>query len=156
VIRAVRSPIARQAGPAFGVACLGLYLGVNGWAADPKASQADREEPPGPNLPESLKATSAAREPLNLLLTQAELRLLISGYESRTGVILTAPIDDEEVVVTAPGDRVPMRDASQDVMGGIAAPFWAIAHPKDAWRIFVPIPPRERPQMDERPAPDPR
>jgi hypothetical protein len=34
-----------------------------------------------------------------------------------------------------------MRDLSQDAWGGIAAPFWAIMHPKDAWRIFVPIPP---------------
>jgi len=111
---------------------------------------------PGPSLPESLRATSAAREPLNLLLTQSELRSVVRSYEERTGDILTAPFgDDDEIVVTAPGERAPMRDRSQDVMGGIAAPFWALAHPKDAWRIFVPIPPKGS-QMDERPAPDPR
>jgi hypothetical protein len=38
---------------------------------------------------------------------------------------------------------------------GIAAPFWALANPKDAWRILVPIPPKGS-QQDERPAPDPR
>lgn len=109
-----------------------------------------------PSLQESLRATSAAREPLNLLLTQAELRSVVQSYEERTGEILTAPIsDDDEIVVTAPGERAPMRDRSQDVMGGIAAPFWALAHPKDAWRIFVPIPPKGT-RVDERPAPDPR
>ena len=35
------------------------------------------------------------------------------------------------------------------------APFWAIANPKDAWRIFVPIP-QKGPRRDEPPAPDPR
>jgi len=134
---------------------LGLLSGAAAWAADPQASRTAPAESRRPDLPESLQATSSAREPLNLLLTQAELRLLISGYESRTGEILTAPIDDEEVVVTAPGERVPMRNVSQDVMGGIAAPFWAVAHPKDAWRIFVPIPAGGT-RVDERPAPDPR
>jgi len=58
-------------------------------------------------------------------------------------------------VVTAPGELAPMRDPSQDAWGGIAAPFWAFMHPKDAWRIFVPIPPKGT-KRDERPAPDPR
>jgi hypothetical protein len=48
-----------------------------------------------------------------------------------------------------------MRDVSQDAWGGIAAPFWALLHPKDAWRILVPIP-HKGTQVDERPAPDPR
>lgn len=109
-----------------------------------------------PSLQESLRVTSAERAPLNLLLTQAELRSVVRSYEERTGEILTSPLgDDAEIVVTAPGERAPMRDRSQDVMGGIAAPFWALAHPKDAWRIFVPIPPKGT-RVDDRPAPDPR
>jgi hypothetical protein len=61
------------------------------------------------------------------------------------------------VLVIAPGEYAPMRDVSQDVGGGIVAPFWAIMHPKDAWRIFVPIPPKGQPkEEEERPAPDPR
>jgi hypothetical protein len=112
---------------------------------------------PGPaSLSRTLDATRSVREPLNLLLTQAELQAIVRGYEDRTGEVLTAPIgDDDEIVVTAPGEHAPMRDRSQDVMGGIAAPFWALAHPKDAWRIFVPIPPKGT-RIDERPAPDPR
>ena len=98
-----------------------------------------------------------ARHPggLNLLLTQSELRDWVRSYETKTGQNLTSPIDDDEVVVTAPGMLAPMRDVSQDAWGGIAAPFWAILHPKDAWRILVPIP-QKGTRQDERPAPDPR
>lgn len=135
------------------LACLAcIAMPVTG--AEPGASGTPQRT--GPSLSESLRATSAAREPLNLLLTQSELRSIVRSYEERTGEILTAPFGDEdEILVTAPGERAPMRDRSQDVMGGIAAPFWALAHPKDAWRIFVPIPPKGS-RTDERPAPDPR
>jgi hypothetical protein len=92
-----------------------------------------------------------------LLLTRAELQAIIRNYETRTGKVLTAPINDEdEVVVLGSRELAPMRDVSQEVPGGIAAPFWAIMHPKDAWRIFVPIPPRDRTQEAERAVPDPR
>jgi len=95
-------------------------------------------------------------EPLDLLLTQAELRSIVRRYEIRTGAILTAPIDDEEVLVTAPGMLAPMRDVSRDLPGGILAPFWAIANPLQGWRIFLPVPPKGKPPKDERPLPDPR
>jgi hypothetical protein len=141
-LRIVTSP-----GALLGAALLGLAHGGAGWTS---------EENPGPDLSQSLKATSSAARPLNLLLTQAELRSVVRNYEDRTGENLTAPIDDEEVLVTAPGFLAPMRDRSQDVGAGIFAPFWAIAHPKDAWRIFVPIPPRGPARESDRPAPDPR
>ena len=134
----------------------GLLAGRPGLAGETLASGVAAPEPAAVNLPESLRVTSASREPLNLLLTRDELRSLVSAYEARTGEVLTAPIDDEEIVVTAPAEQVPMRDLSQDVPGGIAAPFWALMHPKNAWRIFVPIPPKEDARPAERPAPDPR
>jgi|SRR5687768_10573447 len=126
---------------------LGLTPCGAGWTA---------EETPAPDLAESLKATSAASQPMNLLLTQAELRSVVRNYEIRTGEVHTAPITDEEILVTAPGLLAPMRDPSQDVGPGIFAPFWAIMHPKDAWRIFVPIPPKGPAGKSEPPAPDPR
>jgi hypothetical protein len=46
------------------------------------------------------------------------------------------------VTVRAPAYLAPMRDPSQDVAAASRAPFWALAHPKDAWRIFLPIPPK--------------
>ena len=108
-----------------------------------------------PDLSQTLAATSSALKPMNLLLTQAELRSVIRNYELRTGESFTDPIADEEILVTAPGVRAPMRDPSQDIGQGLFAPFWAVRNPRDAWRIFVPIPPRG-PLKDEPPAPDPR
>jgi hypothetical protein len=126
------------AAASLGLACAGL------------ASGDENETAPAPG-------SVIARHPggLNLLLTQSELRDWVRSYETQTGQDLTSPIDDEEVVVRAPGMLAPMRDVSQEAWGGIAAPFWAILNPKDAWRILVPIPPKGT-QHDERPAPDPR
>lgn len=122
------------------------------WASLVPIVVTSAEEPPV-----TAAATVVARHPggLNLLLTQSELRDWVRSYETKTGQNLTSPIDDDEVVVSAPGMLAPMRDVSQDAWGGIAAPFWALLHPKDAWRILVPIP-RKGTQVDERPAPDPR
>ena len=115
-----------------------------------------RAEDAKPNLSRSLAATSPEGQPLNLLLTQSELVAVVRNYEIKTGENHTAPIDDEEILVTAPGYVAPMRDVSQEAWGGIAAPFWAIVNPKNAWRIFGPIPPKGRSPESERPAPDPR
>jgi hypothetical protein len=103
----------------------------------------------------TLKATDSARQPMNLLLTQAELAAVVRNYGARTGQDFTALGAEEEILVIAPGEQAPMRDVSQDVGMGIFAPFWAIANPREAWRIFVPIPPKGQPS-DSRPAPDPR
>ena len=46
----------------------------------------------------------------------------------------------EEVVVTAPEDLLPMPGVYEEMWGGILAPVWAVLHPTQAWRIFLPIP----------------
>jgi hypothetical protein len=117
--------------------------------ADEKAQADDAD------FSRTLRATDSVRQPMNLLLTQAELSAVVRSYEARTGQDFTALTADDEVLVTAPGVQAPMRDVSQDVGMGIFAPFWAIANPREAWRIFVPIPPKGQPS-DSRPAPDPR
>jgi hypothetical protein len=138
-----------------GTVLLAMFASGPAWTDERKAPEVASESPK-PNLPDSLVATRSALQPLNLLLSQSELVAVVRNYEVRTGEVLTAPISDDEILVTAPGYQAPMRDSSQAVMGGIAAPFWALAHPRDAWRIFVPIPPKGRSQESERPAPDPR
>jgi len=45
----------------------------------------------------------------------------------------------EEIEVE--GARVPAPTFTPRVWPGIAAPFWALLHPTQAWRIFAPIPP---------------
>jgi hypothetical protein len=48
----------------------------------------------------------------------------------------------EEITVTAPAELLPMNENVYDRMwGGILAPVWALVHPTQAWRIFLPIPP---------------
>ncbi len=132
----------------FCAALLSAFASSAGWAdEEPRVQDAD--------FSSTLKATGTARQPMNLLLTQSELRAVVRNYETRTGQDFSASIAEDEVLVTAPGVQAPMRDVSQDVGMGIFAPFWAIANPREAWRIFVPIPPKGQPS-DSRPAPDPR
>lgn len=132
----------RNSSASLGTAIVGLLFACTAQADDEKLSNAPDSSSTRTDLRQSLIATSSATTPLNLLLTQAELRSVIRNYEIRTGEVLTGPIEEGEVIVTAPYELAPMRDASQDAWGGIAAPFWAIMHPKDAWRIFLPIPPK--------------
>ena len=48
----------------------------------------------------------------------------------------------EEITVTAPAELLPMNENVYDGMwGGLLAPVWALMHPTQAWRIFLPIPP---------------
>lgn len=137
--------------PFFGMALMSLMFAGAGQADDEKAADVGDSD-----LTRTIVATSPAGKPLDLLLTREELRRIVSQYELRTGEVLTGPIDEDEVVVTGPRELAPMQDVSQDVWGGIAAPFWALMHPIDAWRILVPIPPKGPPQKTEPPAPDPR
>jgi hypothetical protein len=151
--QATRRTFQRRCASAAAV-CLACASSGAAFAAEEAPSGASAAGEREPDLSQTLAATTALK-PMNLLLTQAELRSVIRNYELRTGESFTDPIVDEEVIVTAPGVRAPMRDPSQDIGQGLFAPFWAIANPRDAWRIFVPIPPKG-PLEDERPAPDPR
>ena len=107
------------------------------WLLLAAASRAEDVKPSEP-----LVAASPANPALNLLLTQSELRSIVRRYEVEKGVSFDGPAHDDEVVVTATGELAPMRDVATDAWGGIAAPFWALMNPKDAWRIFAPIPPK--------------
>jgi hypothetical protein len=51
---------------------------------------------------------------------------------------LSAPdADSDTVVVEAHREQLPMK-FEKPVPGGIIAPFWALAHPLQSWRILVP------------------
>lgn len=55
----------------------------------------------------------------------------------------------EEVEVEARRSRIPMR--TPDIPGGILAPFWALLHPTEAWRIFLPLAPDQAEQFSGPP-----
>lgn len=55
---------------------------------------------------------------------------------------LLEKLDDENIEeVEVEGAKVPQPTFTPRVWPAIAAPFWALLHPTQAWRIFAPIPP---------------
>jgi len=92
---------------------------------------------------------------LQLPLTGAEIQATLraiyaerQSHPAHTGdgleeVTVTTSEDGlEEVTITASEELLPMRDETQEIPGGVAALLWAIAHPTQSWRIFLPIPPK--------------
>lgn len=53
--------------------------------------------------------------------------------------------------VEVEGARVPPPTFTPRVWPGIAAPFWALLHPTQAWRIFAPIPPDQARDIGNKP-----
>ena len=62
-------------------------------------------------------------------MTPEEFQALIRGAEDERNTI----------IVKADAPLAPMK-SELDVPGGIIAPFWALAHPHKAWRLFLPDP----------------
>ncbi|HWK74282.1 MAG TPA: hypothetical protein VNQ81_08425 [Povalibacter sp.] len=124
------------------VALLLLPLAQVALAAEPAGSHAGTA-----NDPPRTEA-SPVRKPLDLrppdittLLSQAELDRILSRIVEE---------NIEEVEVQRERTKAPNL-GTPAVPLGIASPFWAIAHPLQAWRIFTPIPP-DRAQYISAPA----
>jgi hypothetical protein len=98
---------------------------------------------PGDRADASLPFATSLRPrgmPLRLTLSDRQVWAISARYQRASRVSISDSVDD--VVVVVQNEQVPMRDVSQEVWGGLAAPFWAILHPAQAWRIFLPIPPK--------------
>lgn len=78
-------------------------------------------------------------------LSDQQLDAFIRRYQALHGDPVGAML--EEVTVQSPAE-LRMRDLSQDIWGGPAAPFWALMHPTQSWRIFLPVPPKDAPAKD--------
>ena len=64
--------------------------------------------------------------------------------------VLGAPdADQNTVIVEGKRELLPMK-SEQPVPGGIIAPFWGLANPLQAWRLFVPDPNRKLPENEDR------
>jgi hypothetical protein len=86
------------------------------------------------NEPARAQSSSAA----NLYLTQRDFQLLLLEHPN----LLSLPTKNlEEVIVSGSVELLPMRQSTREIPGGLFAPFWAVANPTQAWRIFLPIPP---------------
>jgi hypothetical protein len=94
------------------------------------ASGAQAIEPaPAP----STKAVAAPAKPLDLRV--GDIRKYMTPEEFQA--LSRQPDESNTVVVQANAPLLPMKSAL-DVPGGIIAPFWALVHPTQAWRLFLP------------------
>jgi hypothetical protein len=117
---------------------IGLTLGcllstVGALAADPVATATPVAlAAPAPSVATAKPETS--RQPLNLAI--GDIREYMSAEEFRA---LSADREPERntVIVEARAPLLPMKHENV-VPGGILAPFWALANPTQAWRIFMP------------------
>jgi hypothetical protein len=113
---------------------LGLTLAVcaAAEAAEPTMSTASSRKPADAVIPTPTPA--AATKPLNLSVGDVRNYMLPHELAEALG----APdADGNTVVVEGKRELLPMK-SERPVPGGIIAPFWAIAHPLQSWRIFVP------------------
>jgi hypothetical protein len=109
---------------------MGLALVICGAveAADPPRSAIPASDPPVASAPAVIK-------PLHLHIGDIRNYMMPNDFAAA----INAPNEDNSTVVVE-GKRVlaPMKSVT-DVPGGIVAPFWAIGHPLQAWRIFAPV-----------------
>jgi hypothetical protein len=119
--------------------------------ACPALVGAQQKEGPAPARSIQAAATRAAvnpavaatsdtrRKPLDL--RAPDITRLFSQQELQRVLAKTLDADIEEVEVEgARGRRAPPPD-TPTVWPGILAPFWAVTHPTQAWRILAPLPP---------------
>jgi hypothetical protein len=111
-----------------GVALL-VLVGCGVVQADEPAKAADQSS----LAPSAQTAGPPSRKPLDLRV--GDIRKYMTPEEFRA---LSLPPDESNtVVVQANAPLLPMKSAL-DVPGGIIAPFWALAHPTQAWRLLLP------------------
>jgi hypothetical protein len=92
---------------------------------------------PAPTKPKPLDL----RPPdITTLYTSQQLADLLEKLEAKN-------IENVEVE----GARVPPPTFTPRVWPGIAAPFWALLHPTQAWRIFAPIAPDQARDIGNKP-----
>ena len=110
---------------------IGLMLAGLAQAAEPASV---RDAAPDPAATASSPAASTPPKPLDLRL--GDIRRYITPEDYRA--LMGAPaMEANTVIVQADAPLLPVK-SSQPIPGGIMAPFWALAHPTQAWRLLVP------------------
>jgi hypothetical protein len=111
---------------------ISLMLAGLAQAADP-ASSPVAAGAPSPTAKTNVPAWTAGK-PLDLRL--GDIRRYITPEDYRA--LMGAPaMEANTVIVQADAPLLPEK-SSQPIPGGIMAPFWALAHPTQAWRLLVP------------------
>jgi hypothetical protein len=99
------------------------------------AASSQAVEPAAPASDATQKPSATSRpKPLDLRL--GDIRRYITPEDYRA--LMGAPaMEANTVVVQADAPLLPLK-SEQPIPGGIMAPFWALAHPTQAWRLLVP------------------
>jgi hypothetical protein len=121
--------------------------------AVPAAHAAPVAAPAPPRSAAGATSKPIASKPLDLRI--GDVRKYMMPNEFREAI--SAPDADKNTVVVE-GDRELLPVKHDDpVPGGIIAPLWALTHPLQGWRIFVPDlnRPEERPREPEDRVPPP-
>jgi hypothetical protein len=109
---------------AIGGALIGLFVTPAAWAVEPMTAS----QPAKPS-----KESPPPRKPLDLRV--GDIRKYMTPEEFQA--LSVQPDESNTVLVQANVPLLPMK-SDLDVPGGIMAPFWALAHPTQAWRLFLP------------------
>jgi hypothetical protein len=94
-------------------------------------------------------ASPAPVKPQALDLRPPDITKLYSSQQLADLLEKMAAKNIEEVEVE--GARVPPPTFTPRVWPGIAAPFWALLHPTQAWRIFAPLAPDQARDIGSKP-----
>lgn len=116
-----------------------LMLGGVTFAADPPSATTT------PTKPAKVATTKPAPKPLDLRVGDVRNYMMPNDFKEA----IQAP-DPEKNTVVVEGERVllPLK-SQQPVPNQLIAPFWALANPLQAWRVFVPDPNRAPPGPPE-------
>ena len=127
-----------HAGLSVGVALL-LAASAEVPAAEPLAPEAKAEKPAPAATPQAANtaaATRPTRAPLNLQV--GDIRKYMMPNEYRAAI--NGPDSDNADIVVQGERPAPPLKSMQPIPGGIATPFWMLAHPLKAWRALLPDP----------------
>jgi hypothetical protein len=125
--------------------CLAAILCGAAQAADPAPRAQTPSVAPVP------AAHATARKPLDLRVGDVRKYMMPNEFRAALG----APDADKNTVVVQGTRDVPPLKSQQPLPGALIAPFWAMAHPLQSWRIFVPDVnrPPDGPTVDKVPPP---
>jgi hypothetical protein len=120
------------------LAPLFVMLGFAAHAAEPEvATKAVQQDVPVVSKSAPAPVTAPVRtERKTLDLRVGDVRKYMTPDEFRA-LLDSRDFERNTIVVQAEVPLLPMK-TELDVPGGLFAPFWALAHPTQAWRIFLP------------------
>jgi hypothetical protein len=112
-------------------------------------AQAAVAEEPAANFPATNRSANATA-PRKLDLRLPDIRTIFS--QATIEAVLNKTRDGDTIEeVEVEGERSRVIPSTPSIPGGLFAPFWALAHPTQAWRIFTPLAPDQAQLMASTP-----